>query len=148
MIITAVNAVDVCQEDIADVIGHPHVILDVQCHLKIILPVLTFKAVLGNYGIATEDTQPVEIRAKAIEHDDVGRDNEKVPRKRGISLVELVEIAPGKDETQHFCFAASRRHLDDITHPRFLKEACCETLRAVVTEQIVFVPRLSNVMEP
>src|SRR3989344_1901744 len=124
MVIAAVDAVDVREEDVSNVICHAYLVLNVERHLEVILPVLPLKAVLRNHRIAREDTQPVKICSEAIEHDDVGRYNEKVPRQIRIDLVELMVVAPRKDEAEHFRLAASRRHLDDIAHPCFLKQRC------------------------
>ena len=88
-----------------------HVVLDVQGELKIVAPVAAVVAVVRQDRVVEEDPQAVEVGAQAVEHDDVGRDDEEVARERRVRLVELVEEAPGDEQREHLRLAGAGRHL-------------------------------------
>ena len=61
----------------------------------------------------------MEVFVEAVEHDDVGGDEQEVLGERRVFFVELVEEAPGDHEAHDFCFAAAGCHFDDIASPCF-----------------------------
>ncbi|MPM68281.1 hypothetical protein SDC9_115212 [bioreactor metagenome] len=60
-LIPGVDPVNVGQKQVAGLAHNRNIILDVQGHLKIILPVLTGVAVIGQQRVAVEDSQTVKI---------------------------------------------------------------------------------------
>ena len=60
-----------------------------------------------------------EIFVEAVEHDDVGGDEQEVSGERRVFFVEFVEEAPGDHEAHDFGLAAAGCHFDDIAFPYF-----------------------------
>ena len=112
-----VDAVNIGQEEVAGRANDAHVVLNVQRHLKVVAPVVPGMAVVRQHRIVEEDAQPVEVGAQAIQHDDVGRDQQEVARQRRIRLVELVVVTPGDQQRQHLGLASTRGHLDHESWP-------------------------------
>ena len=77
-VVARINAVDVGQEDIARGPGDAHLVLQMQRQLKIVAPVAPVKPVVRQHRIVEEDTQALEIPVNAVQHDDVGRDHQKL----------------------------------------------------------------------
>jgi hypothetical protein len=73
-----IDAMDIGQEQIAGRTHHADIVLNVQRDLEIVAPVLAFEAVVWQHRIVEEDVQTIEIRAQAIQHNDVGRDQQDV----------------------------------------------------------------------
>ena len=90
------DTVDVGQEDIAGRPDNAHVVLNVQRDLEVVAPVLAVVAVVGQHRVVEEDAQPVEIGAKAVQHDDVGGDEQEVAGK-------------GRNPVRRACGNSSRR---------------------------------------
>ena len=77
--VAEVDAVDVGQKQIAGVAHDANVVLNVQRELEIVPPVAALVAVVRQDRVIEEDPQAVEVGAQAVEDDDVGRDEEKIP---------------------------------------------------------------------
>src|ERR1039458_9578696 len=92
--VAKINAVNVREKQIAGVAQHAHFVLNVERELKIVAPVTSFVAVVRQNGIVEKDFEAVKIRAQPVQHDDVGRDDEEIPRQRGSRLVKFVEKTP------------------------------------------------------
>ena len=73
---------NVGKENIAGVTNDAHVVLDVQGALEVVAPVSSLVAVRRQDGIVEEYLQAVKIGAEAVKDDDVGGDDEEVPRER------------------------------------------------------------------
>ncbi len=143
-----IDAMDVGQEDVADRPDDPHVVLNVQSDLKIVAPVPPGKAVVGQHRIVEEEFQAVEIRAKAVEHDDVRGDEKEVAGEVGVRLIELVEIAPRDQERQDLGLAGAGRHFQDETRPRLVEHVRRDGARGVEADQVVLVADPSHVEQP
>lgn len=87
---------DVGQKNIACGLGYPDLILSMQGQLKIITPVVTVITIIRQYRVVKENAQPLKILVNAIQHNDVGRDNQKIAGKLRIRFIELVEIAQAR----------------------------------------------------
>ena len=81
-----VDAVDVGQEEIALGGDQPDLILNMHRELEIVLPVAALVAVGRKDRVLIEDAGTVKIGAQAVEHDDVGCDQQEVGGKVGIRL--------------------------------------------------------------
>ena len=69
---------NISQEDIANGISDAHIILQVQSKLEVIPPVLTIHAVIGQHRVFKKYAQPVKVLVDAIQHDDVGRNDQEI----------------------------------------------------------------------
>ena len=69
---------NVRQEDIAELLSHPHFILLVQSQLKIVAPVSAIESIIRDHGIGKEDPQSLEIAIDAIQHNNVWSNHQKV----------------------------------------------------------------------
>ena len=69
---------DVGEKDVARVADDTDVVLDVERDLEIVAPVSSVVAVVGKNRVVEEDARSVEVRAQALQHDDIGRDDEEV----------------------------------------------------------------------
>ncbi|MES3015974.1 MAG: hypothetical protein V4750_19885, partial [Pseudomonadota bacterium] len=99
--VTEVDAVNVGEEEVADVAHHTHVVLQMQRELEVVAPVAAGVAVVGQHRVGEEDAQTVEIGTQAVEHDDVRRDEQEVARERRTGLVEAVESLAHVVEPDH-----------------------------------------------
>src|ERR1700690_813742 len=97
-IATGIDSVYVGQEQVSRFTNDGHIILNVQGHLKIILPVLPFVAIIWKDGIIEENFQAVEIGTETVKHDDIGSDQQEVRSELRIYFIEFVEVAPGDEE--------------------------------------------------
>ena len=95
--VAEINAVNVREKKVAGVAQHADFVLDVERNLEIVAPVAAFVAVVRQNGIVEKNFEAVKIRAQPVQDDDVGRDDEEIPRQRGIRLVKFVEETP-RDE--------------------------------------------------
>ena len=143
-----IDAVNVGEEDVARRPDDAHVVLNVQCDLEIIAPVVAGVAVVGQHRIIEEDAQPVEISAEPVEHDDVGRDQQEVARQRGIRLVELVEVAPGHQQRQHLGLACAGGHLDHEARPVLVEHVARYRAGGIEAQQVELVAHASRVIQP
>ena len=146
-VVAGVDPVDVGQEDVASRARDAHLVLAVQGQLEVVPPVAAVHAVVGDYRIIEEDAQPLEIPMDAVQHDDVGRDNQKVPRQFRFRLVELVVEAPGQYQAQYLGLAGAGRHLDDVAAPRLVEHAGGDQAGTVVAHQVELVLRAGHVVE-
>src|SRR5436190_574247 len=77
-LIAGVDAMNVCQENIARLTDDAHLVLHVQGQLKIVAPIPAVKSVFRQHRIPEEYVEPLEVLINAIQYDDVGSDDEKV----------------------------------------------------------------------
>jgi hypothetical protein len=73
--------VDIGEEDVTGLSGDVDVVLDVKSELEVVLPVLSFVAVVREDGVLPEDAEAVEVGSDTVEDDDVGGDEEEVSGK-------------------------------------------------------------------
>ena len=146
--VTEIHAVDIGQEQIADLALDPHIVLDVQRHLEVVAPVLPTVSVVGQDRIVEENAQSLEIVPQPIEHDDVRRNQKHVARKIGGGLVELVEIAPGNQQREHLGLAGAGGHLEYEARPVLVEHAGRDCAGGVESEQVELVAHPSDVVKP
>ena len=143
-----VDAVDVGEEQVAHVTDHTHVVLQVQRELEVVAPVAAGMAVVGQHRVLEEDAQAVEVGAQAVEHDDVGRDQQEVARELRAGFVAAVEEAPRDQQRQHLGLAGAGGHLHHIARPVLGKHAGRDGARGVEAQQIELVAGALHVVEP
>ena len=78
---TPINTVDIGQKDIARRPHHTNLVLNVQGHLKIFTPVASFMAVVGQNGVIHKNFEAVKVGTQPVQHDDIGRNQQKVARQ-------------------------------------------------------------------
>ena len=142
------NTMDVGEEEIAGLTDESDIVLDVQRELEIVAPVAARVAVGRKNGVVEEDLEPVEIGTKAVEDDDVGCDEEEVPRKRGVGFVKAVKEAPCDEERENLRFAGAGREFEDVTRPVLGEHAAGYCAGGVEADQIVFVASAADLMKP
>ncbi len=143
-----IDAVDVGQEQVAGRAHDAHIVLDMQRELEIVPPVVPRVAIVGQYRIVEEDTQTVEVGAQAVEHDDVGRDQQEVARELRIRLVELVEVAPGDQQRQHLGLAGASGHLDHEARPVLVEHVARHRAGGIEAQQVELVACAAYVVKP
>ena len=102
----------------------------------------------GSTGSLKKMLQPVEVGAQAVQHDDVGRDQQEIARERRVRLVELVEVAPGDQQRQHLGLAGAGRHLDDEARPVLVEHAAGHRAGGIEAQQVELVAGPPDVIEP
>lgn len=122
---------DVRQKNVACFANDAHIILHIQRQLKIVAPIPAIEAVVGQNGVLKEDFEAAKVFENAVQHDDVGRDDEKIARQLRIGLIQLVKEAPSQRKRQHLRFARACRHFDDEPPPTFVEHAARYGPRAV-----------------
>ncbi len=142
------DAVDVREEEIARVAHEAHVVLDVESELEIVAPVAAVGAVGRQHGVVEEDAQAVEVGAEAVQHDDVGRDDEEVAREGGVGFVKFVEEAPGEQERDDLGLARPGCELEDIARPVLGEHAGGDGPGGVEAEEVEFVARPFDFVQP
>ena len=147
-VVPGIDAVNVRQKDVPCRLRHPHVILNVQRELEIVSPIAAVHTVVRQHRIIfQEDAQPVKVLADAVQHDDVRRDHQEVPRQVRVRLVELMEVAPRQRETQHLCLARARGHLHHETSPRLIEHAARDDARGIEAHHVVLIPHACDLVQ-
>ena len=104
--LAVVNLLDVRDEQVAGLLRERGLAAQDDVELPLSLP-------LGREDRQVVEHLPgLEVLAKALEDDDVGRDDEEVVGEIGVLLEAPVEVGPRDDECHHDGLAGSRRHLD------------------------------------
>ena len=138
---------DIGQENVARGPGDGDLILLVQGELKIIAPVAAVHAVVREHRILEEDPKSLKVSIDAVEHDDVGRDDQKVARQLGVRLVEPVEETPRQRKAEHLGLAASGSHLDYKTPPCLAEHACRYQTGCVEAHHVVLILNACNIVQ-
>ena len=85
--VAQVDAMNIGKEQVAGGADYAYIVLNMQCELEVVTPVAPLVTVVRQHRIVEEDAQPVEICAQSVQHDDIGRDQQKVARQSRLKLV-------------------------------------------------------------
>ena len=119
-----------------------------QAELEIVAPVTASMAVVRQHRVVEEDAQAIEIGAQAVEHNDVGRNEQKVAREVGACLVAAMKEAPRDQQRQHLGLARASGHLDDVARPIFREVARTDLTHRRIAHQVELVARTAHVVQP
>ena len=122
--------------------------MDVERDLEIVAPVAPVMAIWREDRVVEENFQTVEVGAESVEDDDVWSDDKEVAGECGVRLVELVEKAPRDQERNDFGFSRTRGELQHIARPLLRKHAGGYRAGCIEADEIVFVARLPDLVEP
>ena len=117
------DAVNVGEEEVSGVAYDAHVVLDMECELEVVAPVPALMPIVGQDRIVEENFEAVEVGPQAVENDDVGRDDEEVPRKLRAGFVDLVKEAPRDEERKNFGFSGAGCQFQHVTRPILVEHA-------------------------
>ena len=130
---------NVGQENVADGMCDAHLVLHMQRKLEIIAPITSVHTVVRDHRVCKENVQSLKILVNAIQHDDVGRDHQKVARQFRIRLIQFVVKTPRQHQAHHFGFARPSRHLHHETPPVLVEHAGGYRAGMIEAHHVVFV---------